>query len=124
MSLEGTGGGEFAKAVTDHVVRDKHSGEAFAVVHFEGDPNHVREDHGAAGPSFDGLAGGGLVDFRLKVQVDKGAFLDGAGHGLFPPGNDVVLRDLAGIAGLLAFGKLAPRRAGDYRDASYLLRAF
>lgn len=55
VAAEGTGWGEFAQFVTDHVFRDEHRNKRFAVVHRDGFTHKFRGDHGGAGPSLDDL---------------------------------------------------------------------
>ena len=80
VTLECTGGGKFAKSVSDHVFCYENSDESFAVMHIEGVSNKIGNDHGTAGPGFDGLLGSTgffhSFDFLDHMIVHKGTFFD------------------------------------------------
>ena len=80
MAVEGTGRGEFAETVSDHVLGDEHGNEDLAVVHVEGVPDELGEYHGTAGPGLDRLLGAaGLFhafDFFDQMIVHKRTFFD------------------------------------------------
>src|SRR4051812_4991982 len=75
--------GELAQLVADHRLGDEHRDVLAAVVHREGVPEHLRDDHGATGPGADDVLGAPVV-LRLhllqKVVVDEGALLQAARH--------------------------------------------
>ena len=80
VTLECTGGGKFAKSVSDHIFGHKNSNEGFAVMHIEGVSHKIGNDHGTAGPGFDGLLGSTgffhSLDFFDHMIVHKRTFFD------------------------------------------------
>src|SRR5690606_30017308 len=111
MTLEGPGQGELAELVADHVLVDEHRDVVAAVVHGDGETDHLRQHHRTARPGLDrtlGVARG----FRLldEVVVDERALLEGTCHGLSAPAgaHDELLRPLV-MAAVVAIGRHAPR---------------
>jgi hypothetical protein len=56
MAFEGTGQGEFAQLVANHVFANKHRNVLLPVVNCDGQTNKIRQDGGTARPSLDWLA--------------------------------------------------------------------
>ena len=55
MSLEGTGGGELAQLVSNHILGDIHRNKFSAVMYCDGVGYHIREDCGSIGTMFSAL---------------------------------------------------------------------
>src|SRR6266550_7220098 len=119
VAMEGAGRRELAELVSDHLLGDVHRDEFLAVVDAERQPDELRQDRRAPRPGPDHFAAHGLA--RLLGLLDQAALHEGT----FPNGtchcpisssarrataaDDVLVRRLV-LAGLLALGRLAPRR--------------
>ena len=83
VALEQTGRGELAELVAHHVVGDVDGDELVAVVHGDGEPDHLREHGGAAGPRLDHALvhrGLGDLDLLLEVGIAERARHEGPSH--------------------------------------------
>src|SRR5690606_7318768 len=78
VTLERTGGGKFAKLVTNHVLADQHRHVLAAVVNGDRQTHHLRQDHGAARPGLDRLAAvlrHRLMHLLREMRIDKWTFM-------------------------------------------------
>ena len=70
MAAESAGRCKLAELVTNHRLGDKHRHVLASVVHCDGVPEHVGNNHRAAGPSLNNILGALLVLSRyLQVEV-------------------------------------------------------
>src|SRR5690606_18741389 len=77
VTLEGTGQGELAELVADHVLVDQHRDVVLAVVHGDGEPDHFRQHGGTTRPGLDRLlAVARGLHLLLQVVVDERALLE------------------------------------------------
>ena len=67
MTTEGTGRGEFAQTVTNHVFRHEDLHKYFAIVDFKGMTNEVRENHGPARPSLDWALAVSVIHLHARL---------------------------------------------------------
>src|SRR5690606_12273622 len=116
MPVIGTGGGELAKLVTDHVFGDVHRNMLLTVVHAERDADKLRQDGRTTGPDLDHIAATrclGLLGLLEQIAVDERPLPNRTGHELpallhVTAANDKLVRSLV-AARALALGRLAPR---------------
>src|SRR5216684_9321650 len=83
MRLERARGREFAELVADHVFRHQHGYMQTAVVHGDGQTDHVGDDHGTPRPSLDRAAIillTGRLHLLSQVQIHERAFLERTRH--------------------------------------------
>ena len=134
MAAEGTGGGELAQLVANHILSHIDGNVLAAVMHGKGVSDEGGEDGGGAAPGLQDLLLAGLIHFVDPLQQlggAKGAFLDTSAHLLLPPLlrvavlHDELLGAVLALAGLVAHGGLAPRshRAGTANRALALAAA-
>src|SRR5690606_28726979 len=117
MPVIGTGWGELAKLVTDHVLGDAHRNMLLAVVHAERDADKLRQDGRATRPDLDHIVaarGLGLLGLLEQIAVNERPLPNRTGHVLpallhVTAANDELVRSLV-AARTLALGRLAPRR--------------
>src|SRR5579884_1911472 len=79
VAAEGPRRGELAELVADHVLGDEHRNELLAVVHGEGQLNHLGQNRRAPRPGLDDLLVLGLALFQHlleQVLVHERALLD------------------------------------------------
>src|ERR1700722_7260855 len=83
MRFEGARGRELAEFVADHVFGHQHGYMQTAVMHGDGQSDHIGDDHGTPRPGLDRSAII-LLARRLhllgKVQIHEWAFLERTGH--------------------------------------------
>src|SRR5271170_3966886 len=119
MRFEGARGRKFAELVADHVFRHQHRHMQPAVVHGNGQSDHIGDDHGAPRPGLDRapiiLLTGGL-HFLCEVQIHEWAFLERTRQGVLQSLDSFVLAALKDhavgalvAARLLALGLQSPR---------------
>src|SRR5882757_4653290 len=78
MRFERAGRGELAQLVADHVLRYQHRHVQTAVMHGDGQTDHIGNDHGTTRPRLDGTAIvflTGRLHFFSQVQIHERAFL-------------------------------------------------
>src|SRR6516162_1007293 len=120
MTVKSSGRRELAELVTDHVLGDQHGDEFVAIIDAESKSDELRKDRRSTRPRPDHLIASGPARFLSlleKVTVDKRPFPNGACQGalrtrrltLVPAPDDQSIRRLV-VPGLLALGRLAPRR--------------
>src|SRR5688572_16746557 len=112
VRLEDTRRRELTQLVADHVLGHEHGQVLLAVVHGNGEPDHLGDDHRAARPGLDRLAiilGRSDLHLLRKVQIDERALFKRAWHCLLPPLHDHVARALV-APGLQTLRLPAPRR--------------
>src|SRR6476660_8051144 len=83
MAAESPRGSEFAELVPDHRLGDKHRDVLASVVHGDRVPEHVGDDHRAAGPGLDDVLGALFVfpcDLHKEVLVNERTFFQAAWH--------------------------------------------
>ena len=68
MAAEGTGGGELAQLVSDHILGDIHGNVTAAVVDGDGVSDEGRENRGGTGPGLDDLLVAALVHLIDSLQ--------------------------------------------------------
>ena len=71
MALEGTGGGELAQLVADHILGDVHRHVLTTVVDGEGVTDKVRENGGGAAPGFQDALLAGLIHLLDPFQQHR-----------------------------------------------------
>src|SRR5690606_28461365 len=113
VTLEGTGERELAEPVADHVLVDQDRDVHLAVVHGDGQADHLRQDHRTTRPGLDRLLVAALRGLHLleQVVVNEGTLLERTCHGLSTPAiaHDELLGALV-LARLVTLGRHAPRR--------------
>src|SRR6185312_3266082 len=83
VTLEGARQGEFAQLVAHHLVGDVHRNVLLAVVHGDGQPDELGQNHGAARPGLDRflvLGRHGLVGLDHQMMVNKRTLFERASH--------------------------------------------
>jgi hypothetical protein len=83
VTLEGPGERELAQLVAHHLVGDVDRHVLLAVVHGDGQPDELGQNHGATRPGLDRLlvlGGDGLVDLGHQVVVNKRTLFERASH--------------------------------------------
>src|SRR5260221_7386181 len=83
MRFERARGRELAELVTDHVLGHQYGYMQTAVMHGDGQTNHIGDDHGAPRPSLDRSAIillTGRLHLLGQVQIHERAFLERTRH--------------------------------------------
>src|SRR5580704_9167374 len=83
MRLEGARGRELAELVADHVLGHQHGYVQPAVVHGDGQADHIRDDHGTPRPGLDRAAIillTGRLHLLGQVQIHERTFLERTRH--------------------------------------------
>jgi hypothetical protein len=79
MSVKRPSWGKLTELVTNHVLRSEHWDELFSVMDRERQPNHLRRDHRATAPCFDGTAVTGFQGLRnllAEALVNEWSFFN------------------------------------------------
>ena len=87
MTAIGAGQREFAQLVANHVLGNQHGYMLLAVIHGNGQTEHLRQNHRTARPCLDRtlvVLGYRSFHFLRQVVVDERAFSDGTWHDSYP----------------------------------------